>query len=339
MRYSIETTGLVFLALLSTGCAESQPAPEKAVQSAAPSVFGGSTTDTQQYYYGMGEGKSITEARNEALADIASRISISVGAQTQQTTAYRQRYDRERLDRELRTDIQTETSVIDFVGVKDLSTEKIAGRWRVGVSVDRVALAEQYRRKTKQQFQQIEDEYALYENEPLFGRLKRAAAIETSIRKLESDMALLTSIQPGANLSDYRERITAIRRSFSTLAAQTRFYVRGDKHSKGLVALVKARLGSAGYGLAQDHGNIEVVIQTGFEKKDYKVTNSKMANMTFVLRKSHFKVLNADGTLAAEHTVSTRAASSDGVASALQQTKPYERMIDEEGIVTFIGGR
>lgn len=322
--------------LLIAGCAEKSTVPERPVST--PSVFGASTTDTQRYYYGMGEGKSVTDARNAALADIAARISVTVGSHSQSVTSFRQRGEKELLESELRTDIKAETTAIDFVGVKDVSSERIDGRWRVGVSVDREQLAQKYAGKTEQAFREIAGDFALYMNEPLFPRLKRAEAIEKRIQLLEEDMALLEAIRPGMDVTKYRNAVAEMRQSFSSLPAGTRFVVRGDADSSSLVTLLKDALGREGYGVAQERGNITVIVQTGYEIKRYKSTNEKMANMIFLLRTAYFKVLNADGSLASEHAVTTRSASPEGVEAALRQTKQYEALIEEEGIIAFIGG-
>jgi len=329
---------LMIVGLVMAGCAESpKPEPEpQTVQTA--SVFGAATTDTQRYFYGMGEGKSITEARNAALADIASRITVSVGASMQQVTEYRRREDEERLNRELRTDIRADTRQIDFVGVKDIATEKIDGRWHVSVSVDRALLANRYEEKTAQSFRDVESGYSLYQDDTLFMQLKRAGALKTQLRSFEGDLALLEAIRPGYDSSAYRTKIEAMDKSFAGLPGKVRFQIRSDANSQALVPLLKDALMQEGYGVAASGGNLVLVVQTGYEQKHYKSANEKMANMIFIERKTQFKVLNQDGTLAAEHLVTTRAASARSVQDALKQTAPYRRLIDEAGIIAFIGG-
>jgi hypothetical protein len=114
--------------------------------------------------------------------------------------------------------------------------------------------------------------------------------------------------------------------------------VKTDDNSKALGLLIESSLSAENIKMGNNNANIKLDISTVYREKKYKTTNVEFDKLKIVDRKSTFKVKENNGEIISNHMVKTRSASSVNVKSAIQGTKQYEKLINKQGILSFISG-
>ncbi|REG85889.1 LPP20 family lipoprotein [Marinomonas pollencensis] len=126
---------ILALGLLLTACQTLQPT--------TPDWWTSPMADSEQWIYGAGEGYSLTQANQQALANIAGKlkteISASLSHRTQETTMALDEY----ADRQLKSTVAT----VSLSHYETLKTAIFEGKTLTLVRVDRAALAKEWLRQ------------------------------------------------------------------------------------------------------------------------------------------------------------------------------------------------
>ena len=124
------------LGLLLTAC--------QSLKETTPDWWTSPMADSEQWIYGAGEGYGLTQANQQALANIAGKlkteISSSLSHRTQETTVALDEY----ADRQLKSTVAT----VSLSHYETLKTAVFEGRTLTLVRVDRTALAKEWLRES-----------------------------------------------------------------------------------------------------------------------------------------------------------------------------------------------
>jgi hypothetical protein len=96
---------------------------------------------SSQYLYGTGEGYSIDEAKNSALNQIASSLSVTISSKFQKSEGYsnNDNYNTS-FFRNVKNDVKAEVKKIDFSNVEIVNNKLIDGKYYILVKVDKSEL-------------------------------------------------------------------------------------------------------------------------------------------------------------------------------------------------------
>ena len=124
---------ILAICLIATYACSSSNANNKNQDSNAPSFYIKSRQNNAESLYGVAEGYSLEEATKNALADLASRLIVSISSET---TLTRQE-DNNNAHEEIRQKVKQSVEKISFSNFKTSKSEKIENRFYVEVEIER----------------------------------------------------------------------------------------------------------------------------------------------------------------------------------------------------------
>lgn len=329
------TSGLFLL----TAC---QNAPKKSDQNSVKAMSDQmmQPADTNQYYYAIGSGMDAEKAKNDALAQIASKISIKVQSNLNTNLTVTKTNDVENVASTFSKDVQTQTKAIEFSGVKVLETRQLSKvETQSLVSVDRARLFQTYQNKLNQQEAELLSTYQLNQQQTLFEKLKGERSIQKQMVDTQSTLSLVQTINPNYTVAPHQQKYQNINNTFKKQHTQAVFHITQDKNSNKLSALVKDQLSDEGFKLSTnpEAANIHLKMNTKAEQKQYKSTDARVANLKVALRRTTFEVKQGS-QIVSSNMVKTKGVANDTYENAIQETKAYKKLIQEQGIIGFLAG-
>jgi hypothetical protein len=319
--------------LLFTGCAGSG-ADVKPVETKSMRV----PSDSLKYYYASGEGENEDVARNRALSSIASRILVTISSDVSSEQMVKRVDNDEHVESQIRSRVDAKAKTIDFTGVSVIDSKEIDGSYHVLVRVDREVLFKSYNKKLKEQDEKLRLEFKRYSKSALFSKLKMSDSIKDMIIDAQATITILRAMNPNFDDKAYQQRYATYHEKLKTTLASAVFSIKSDKNSKGLENLIRDSLSAENIKTSTNNANVKLSIKTSYQIKKYKSANSKLAKLKFVIRSTSLKVRDNRGRVISNNIVKTKAAAPT-VDDALTQTKQYEKLIKESGIINFIAGK
>lgn len=292
--------------------------------------------DTAQTYYGTGDGRTQEEAKDNALATIASRISVSIDATVSKSTTVKRINDASMLDETLQKDITSKARKIDFSDVQIVSAKQDAGTWIVVVAVDRQKLFDATLNKLKDNDRAVSNEWSVYQKASPFEKLILGSGIAKLHATAEALYPVLEAINASFDATPFKKSYNAQTQDIRAQKANVIVKIVTDKNSQSLAKLISAKLSEENIKLANGGHNVTLHISTTAEKKQYQSSNAKLAKTIFALRTAVIKATDTQGKEISNTAIKTKAGSLNGFEDALTQTVQYEKLIAEQGIFNFI---
>lgn len=322
--------GLFFFASCNgASVADQQNAAAAAWVSSAPN-------DTSTYYYGIGEGKTQTDAKNRALADISSRISVSIDSSfSSSLSASRLGNDEEVLSK-VKQDVVAKAKEIEYSNVGIEESYNDGNAWHVLVKVDRNELAKGYIAKLDKVDNQIKDEWDIFQSATVFEKLKLSNKINTLLSQTDNFFSLITAIKPSFNDKKYLERYKSYTKAIREAQNDLVFRIQADEYSKSLASLIRSELSMENFKFSDTKYNVLIKIRTKAVKRKIASANPQFAKLTWALRTTTIEAYDKSGKRVSNAVVKTKSGSPDGFEDAIQRTSKYEEIIKREGIIGFI---
>ena len=328
---------LVTVALLSVGCGGGSGPTTPKSDSANRAWMNDLHADSNTVYYGQGDGDSIDVAKNNALASIAARISVSVDSEISKNSTLKRSNGSASFSEEVKNNVKAKAEKIAFTDVK--ITEKFRadnGRWNVLVEVDRTRLFRTYEGKAKDIDTKIKAEWKEYTKASPFGKLMFSAKIEKLQQEALALFPIISAINSQYNADALKANYVTQSNDMRAQKGKLRIRVVSDKISSPLAKLIRAKLSENEVKLSSKAFNVTISVKTTAKKKKYRSSNAKMAQMTFALRTAVIKAVDNKNNVIANRAVKTKAGSSLGYNDALTQVKQYEKLIKKQGILGFL---
>ena len=306
-------------------------------QKAASAAWINSTpSDNSSYYYGVGEGKTITDAKNNALADISSRISVSVNATFSSSVSASRIGDNEEVASKVKQDVTTKAKEIEYSNVEIQESSNDGEKWHVLIQIDRNLLAQTYIEKLTKIDNQLQNEFDIFSSASIFEKLKLSNGINALLSQTDTIFPLLKTIQPSFNDGKYSSRYTMYTNEIRDAQNKLVFNIQADKNSETLATLLQSQLSNANYKFSESAYNVLIKIKTSATQQKIDSANPQFANMIWALRTTTIEAYNKAGTRVSNAVVKTKSGSPEGFEDAVARTKKYEEIITRDGIISFI---
>lgn len=325
---------ILSLVLLGANIAASSLSDQQ--QAATVAWISSPPSDTPRYYYGLGEGKSITEAKNSALADISSRISVSVNSSFSSSVSATRLGDNETVASKVKEEVTAKSKDIDYTNVEVQESANDNGIWHVLVQVDRVELAKNYLEKLSKVDNQLKNEWDLFASASSFEKLKLSAGINMLLSQTDTIFSLIKVIQPSFNDAEYAQRYAIYTKEMRNAQNAIIFSIKADDNSQTLATLLQSELSMANYKFSDTAYNVLIKISTQAVSQKIDSANPQFAAMTWALRTTLIEAYDKHGTKVSNAVVKTKSGSPDGFKDAINRTKKYEEIITREGIISFM---
>jgi len=334
LQISLLILGLVLL----SGCAGGTSPSPASQQSAAESAFMQAPSDSAQFFYAVGEADTQRLAKNNALGEISSRISVSISSSIDNRLSVNRGDGIESTSQNIKTRVNAVAKTIEFTGVSVEETRESDDGLQVLVKVDRDLLYQSYVKKLERLDTKMKDEMARIKKSSVFYQLKLSFKMKKNLIQAEEYLLLLEAMSPRFEDKAYRAQYLNYEKALNKVKMKAVFSIKADKNSTSLASLIKERLSSENIKLSHSKANVKIQLSTKAELKSYKSSNSKIAKMKIVIRTTTIKAVDKKGVSLSNNVVKTKAASSISKEEAVSQTKQYQKLIDKNGILSFLSG-
>lgn len=337
MRYRIGTILAVVISIVFTGCGGT-PTPAQQ-QKAASDAFIQAPQDSSQFYYAVGEAHTVQLAKNNALSDISSRISVSISSSIDNRMSVSRNDGEESSSQNIETRVNAVAKTIEFAGVSVEETQNANDLKRVLIKVDREILYQSYLQKLQRTDDTISKEMDIIKKSAVFSQLKLSHQVRILMLKADEYLLLLQTMKPGFDEKLFRDKYSRYEDTLRAIKQSAVFSIKADKNSQALATVIKSYLSDENIQMSTTQANVNLQLSTAAEEKNYKTSNSKLANMSIVIRKATIKAVNDKGVTISNNVITTKAASSISKEEAILQTKQYDKLIQEAGIISFLMGK
>ncbi len=296
-------------------------------------------SDSDRFFYAVGEADTVRLAKNNALGDISSRISVSISSSIDNRLSVSREGGRESSSQDIQTRVNAVAKTIEFSGVSILKSQDDGGIKRVLIKVDREILYQSYLKKLQRIDEKILNEMELIKASSVFYQLKLSYKTKESIRAAQEHLLLLEAMKTSFDDKEYRAKYTRYEETLAKIRSGAVFSIKADKNSQALARVIKSHLSDENIKISENQANVRLHLSTSAEEKHYKTSNAKLEKMKIVIRRVTIKAVDKRGVSLSNNIISTKAASSISKEEAISQTKQYEKMIQEEGIIPFLSGK
>ncbi len=327
---------LVLGLFLFSSCNGASPSPNVQQKAANAAWVNSIPADNSSYYYAVAEGKTLTDAKNNALADISSRISISVNATFSSSVSASRIGDDEEVASKVKQEVLTKAKEIEYSNVEIQESANDGDKWQVLIQVDRNLLAQTYSDKLTKIDNQLQNEWEIFSSASMFEKLKLSNGINTLLGQTDAIFPLLKTIQPSFNDAKYASRYAMYTKEMRDAQNKLIFRIQADKNSASLATLLQSQLSNANYKFSDTAYNVLIKIKTSATQQKIASANPQFASMIWALRTTTIEAYNKAGTRVSNAVVKTKSGSPEGFDDAVTRTKKYEEIITRDGIISFI---
>ncbi len=320
---------LAICLLTVISCSQSNKGDQKQ-DANAPSWYIKPKQNNSENLYGVSEGVTLEEGTKLALADLASRIIVSISSETTMT----RQEDNNNTHEELRQKIKQNVEKISFTNFKTSRSDKADNKFYVEVQVERDPFVNEQKERVAFVEKKIND---LDKNSTGKNPIQRRNAL-IKINELGKELELKSMIIRGAgeefNLKDKLTLIAKFQNELEKSSDNIEFYF--DANSpKEIVQIIRSALNKN-----------KLKITTKLDKNDenqiiIKIENSSKSNFIYEAHMTKTKVEFenfAQGKILASNSIEVTGSSTISEKESYSASlKTLEEKIEKDGILKVLG--
>jgi len=242
-------------------------------------------SDNALYFYGVGYGSTLEDAKNDALSKISSKISVSVESTFNSSVTSNRIGDNEEVLKSIKNEVVAKSKQIQYSNVEIKKSKKIGNEYAVLVEVSRSDLVRNYKSKFDKIDARIKAEWDIFQKASMFQKLKSAAVIEKYLSKTDTIFPLLNILDENFDDSKYQKRYTTYTKKIREAKDNVYVKIISDENSQSLASLIEDELSKEGIKFSYTRYNVLLKITTKAKKRRYRSSNAKFANLVLLLEK------------------------------------------------------
>lgn len=301
---------------------EDKPLPEWYLNPAA---------NTADVLTGVGAGETLEQATQSALNDLIARLGVSIESKFESVTEST-RYTYSKSSKE---EIKSEVSKIRISNYDLVTSEQV--RYN-----QYVALVQSKRAQfTKDLTQQINDKLAaeqhainLVKTDNALKRYYVAKQAYESVRELESNIIVLSSMDPSFDNEHYQNQILKFRQQSESARRHVNFVIRADRRSAKTAKPIKNALSQQGFAVGNSQMRDGVlVVNVNSDVNHSRSHGFQIADIVL-----HIRVTDHQNRQVGANSVSLRGAATRGSALAEEEAiREFSDEIKAHGIAKVLG--
>lgn len=301
-----------------------------------PSWYFNPPLDNETSWYGVGEGSSLRQAKENALIDVASKLSVTISSKISNTTTQITTGAATLLNKNVNINQESEVKKISFNDVEVLSSTHNDTKALVLVGVNKAKFLSDQARTLNDTVKDIKALKAISVDKSILERYQKFQAIAPDVEKAKTIISILATFDPSFNRMQMINIMRDYRDSMDDIRSQIEFYIDFNHDSHYSADILKEALGFEKIKIAQrlNHNNLNIVI-VGLNTKATKkeLFGSYMVNMrTTVSLKS-----NNNSTLSSFIVESKGSSTLDYETALKNASKNFKQTVNEKGIFSFLG--
>lgn len=225
---------------------------------AIPSWYLSPTPNSETYLYGVGEGKTLQEAKNSALNDMASRLSVTLDSSINQYKQSVSFNTTQSYQKKITENINVEVKAINFTNASIEHSEVVANSFFVLAKVNRQELFNSYKNAFDLSESTVNSTVQNSKNKPILERIYTLQAALPTIEKATSQAIILSAINTQFDSNRYLMKYTTISNDISTLKDQLKIKIATNLSQKLFANEFIDALNQEGYKVSNSQHNLEI---------------------------------------------------------------------------------
>ncbi|MGD9553678.1 MAG: LPP20 family lipoprotein [Arcobacteraceae bacterium] len=319
---------ILFLSLLVMACSQ-QPTLNNTAQT-LPSWYVTPTPNSTLFLYGTGEGKSLEEAKNNALNDMASRLSVSLESTINQNKRLvSNTLQKEIYEKELTQNITLKVKEINFTNASVEHSQVVGNSFFVQMRVNRQELflhqKEQFMLSENHINTSIEHSLSL----PILEQIYALEKLNPTLEKAASQALILTALHNSFQSNDYVQKYHNIALKKESLKHNLRIKLSSNLSQKHFANVLIQELNQEGYKITANEQNVEIRLNS--------TINYSVAMGWHIAKTTTVITVISQGKIVSNHIINSVGRSSSSQDNALvSASKYFKKELDNLGLTTIL---
>jgi len=319
---------MLLISVLFTACTQ-QPTLNNTVQS-VPSWYLNPTPNSTLFLYGTGEGKSLQEAKNSALNDMASRLSVTLDSTLNQNKRLvSNTLQKEVYEKKLTQNITLKVKEINFTNASLEHSQVVGNSFFVQMRVNRQEL-----------FNHQKEQFVLNENHintileqnstlPILEQIYALEKLEPTLEKATSQALILTALDNTFQSNNYVQKYHNIALKKESLKQNLRIKLSSNLNQKHFANELIQLLNQEGYKISSDEQNLEIRLNS--------TVNYSVAMGWHIAKTTTVIAVISQGKIVSNHIINSVGRSSSSQENALvSASKYFKKELDKLGLNTIL---
>jgi len=299
-----------------------------------PSWYFNPPSDNETSWYGVGEGSTLRQAKDSALADIASRLSVTISSKVSKNATQTSTGAFSSYNQNVNVNQESEVKKIAFNNFEVVSTSQNDSKALVLVEVDKAKFL-------KDQLQTLTDTVndingLQPKGKSVLEQYQELKSMAPDVEKAKTILSILTTFEIPFDRTKMAHAVSDYRDSLDTVRSKIEFYISADNDSRYSADVLKEALATEKIKIAQrfNRNNSNLVIIN----LDTEATTKQLFNTYMVNTRTTVSLKSKEGATISTFIVESRGNSSIDYATALKNaSNNFKQQVNEKGIFTFLG--
>ncbi len=336
LKYSLSS--LLFVVLVGCTGGSNSPSIANANTDKLPTWYLNTQQSDNQYYYGVGEGSSKSEAKINALNQIASEISISISSSME----INKELSADSYSKKIQKNTKASVDKIKFTNVKIIENAQANSKIYSYVKVNRNTLFNAQKDLVDSKVDKVNLMWADIKANGIFKLIMNNKKLNNTIGDIYATLPILKAINSKFDKSDYINKLSKIDKDAKNMFSTASVYITGNKGSEPFVTVVKQHISSLGLNIVTTKQNVNnndllvIYVEKNAKKKNVKTSDPRLRGASFADMTIILKTLNASNKILAQNSIKVINISKNSYKDATAKTQKFERIIKKNGILNTL---
>lgn len=313
------------LALFLSGCFQ-QPSSAPSSSYSIPKWYLNPIPNSNIYLYGVGEGKTLKEAKNNALNDMASRLSVTIDSSIQQyKNITSSNTSVGNYQKKLTQNINVEVKKINFTNASVTNSEILNNSFFVQMKVNRQELFNAHKNAFDLTEQTIQTNVKQSSSLPILERIYALKQLEPTLEKATSQALILNAIENSFVVQPFVKNYQDIQNQAQTLKNNLRVKLSTNLTQKHFANELLSLLNAQGYKIVSTQPNVEIHL-------NHTVNYSVALGWQITKVSSNISVISSDKTVSNTVINSVGRSSSSKENALVNASKYFKNEVEKQGL-------
>lgn len=330
----------IFITIFLVGCSGlAIPSTPSTTNNTVPQWVLNPNNSNDLFFYSVGEGANISEAKNDALKQVSAQISVTISSSTTSTkTATTTTYKRN-----IENITKSSTEKLNFTGVSIVDKAFHSGTFYSYIKVDKDILFQSQKKEMLQEYNKVKSIWNKITTNGIFYTFKESNNLNTTIDKIMAQLPILKSINQTFDDEKYISELLQIKKDLNLLKSKAIVYFKTNNAFNEKSVFEKA-ISDFGIKITNNLSNVRnktnlIIISLNKSSNKYpnRYKSQKMKDVSFADITLEVTTFDSTGKIElAKNIINLRNASRDGYKAAVVKTKKLEREIAQKGILNIL---
>lgn len=321
---------LLLISFVFIACSNNELSVAANKSNEIPSWYLNPTLNSDVYLYGVGEGKTLQEAKNSALNDIASRLSVTINStinQYKQSVSYNNSLGS--YQKNITENINVEVKAIKFTNATIEQSQAAANSIFVLMKVSKQELFNTYKTEFDLSENTINSTLLANKTKPLLEQISTLQTLNETIEKARSQALILNAINNAFDSNSYLINYNTIQNNATALKDKVRIKLSTNESQRLFANEFIDVLNQNGYKIASSQPNVEIQLNS--------TLNDSMALGWYIIKATTSVSVISDGRIISNHTISSVGRSSSSTQNALvNASKTFKLEVQKKGLNSIL---